>query len=209
MKQVILINGLKRSGKDTYAKCLKRKIEDVGLNVAVMHFATPLKQAVATQYGISLAMLEGLKNEETEIVYKYKNNTYKTNFRKLLQKTGDAIKELTQNPNIFGDLLFEKHITPSSSDVILVPDFRFVGENDSAKCYQTDLDDIKLYEVSTVKILNDNCKTVDAHPSETELTDKEFRFDWQVVNDGKTMSMLEKQALCMTNVIVEKYREEF
>ena len=202
MKHVILINGLKRSGKDTFATILKASLEKRGFSVDMMSFASTLKQLVLDQFEISDEELDFLKNKEVLLTYNFKGEERQTSFRRILQKTGDAIKSFTKCPNIFGNITFEA-VCESSCDIVIIPDFRFMAEYESALAFQyDDFYEEESFKLLTVNIANSSISyPADLHASETELRDHEFVFDFLVDNDGKTLDLLKEQAEALTSKI--------
>lgn len=177
MQKVILINGFKRAGKDTVAKFIKDELVRQGESVEIMSMATPLKRFVCTQFEISMADLEKWKNSEEGI---WRENAAEpiSNFRRLLQKTGDAIKELAGTDMVFGQLL-GADIESSAADFIIVPDFRYQVE--LAGLYAVAAEDE--FEIFTIRVESDRIEEPPHdHASEWDLIDRDFRFDDYIQN---------------------------
>ena len=71
MKKLILINGLKRSGKDYTAELIEEIIGDIG----IVSFAEPMKKIISETFNISLEQLEDYKNDELGIYTEFDTET--------------------------------------------------------------------------------------------------------------------------------------
>lgn len=171
VSKILLFNGLKRSGKDFTAKMTKEKLEELGYSVEIMSFAGALKEIVAELFGISLDDLDTFKNEPENFKVKIVNSqddilmTHELDFRDILQRLGTNILKKHFGENIWVDIIIEK-IEESTSDFILIPDFRF-------KCEE-------LYHSITIKVTNKEIEPTDTHISENELND--FVFNYEIDN---------------------------
>lgn len=169
----ILINGKKRSGKDFSATKLKEKLEENGYSVQILSFAGPLKQIVAELFGITIDDLDLFKNEPEKYKVKIINSddgilmAHELDLRLILQILGTDVLKKYFGDGVWVDLM-NKEIAKSTSDFILIPDFRFICEH---------LDDS-----ITIKIRNDEIDKnfTDTHKSENELN--EFVFDYELDN---------------------------
>jgi len=173
-KTIVLINGKKRSGKDFSASILHEKLA-VKNTVTTMSVAGPMKNIISTIFGISLEQLDKFKNEPENYMIKIDGfPEYEgTTFRQTLTRFGTDAMYPEFGENVWADLFVSK-IKESKSDIILVPDFRYISEHVSA--LETG------FNVVTLFINNDECDSVDTHRSETELDD--FRFDYSIDNTG-------------------------
>jgi hypothetical protein len=184
-QKVILINGLKRSGKDY----LSEKIAEIvgENNVEIISFANPMKEIIANTFGISLNELEEYKNDTEGYgleIKAYPNNQPSsviayTNFRKILQRFGTEGMKPIFGENVWAELGIN-NVLKSEKEYILIPDFRFLSEYSEAKTKSKG--NYKLY---TVNIFNDNLPQADAHASETELKEHNFKFDYIIDNTGQ------------------------
>lgn len=163
---VIQLLGFSRAGKDFTAAQLKLYYESIGKSVEIMSYAAPMKQIVATLFGIDLSTLDELKNnsERYELnIFDHDRKAYapsieewfSTDFRTLLQRMGnEAIKP------IFGDAvwanLMQSAISKSSADIIIIPDCRFQVE-------------LEAIGGTTVRIINTALPPPIQHASELEL----------------------------------------
>ena len=169
-KDVILISGYKRSGKDTTAKMMKEIIEQSGQKVEIMSFAEPMKFIAKTIFNISDEQLDKFKNERTYIFSSEKLGSFDklTDFREVLKKLGtEAIKPLFGD-DVWVNLIKDK-INKSDADIIIIPDFRFLIEDSFSNSI-------------TIRIINNDIKNEDLHPSETELDG--YKFDYYFDNTG-------------------------
>lgn len=110
MKNIILINGKKRSGKDFFTEIFLSNVKN-GVRIA---FADKVKEILATTFGISVQEFDNLKNTDPK-------------YRKIIQRFGtDAMQ------TIFGKDVWVKFvvdfINSSNYDYYLIPDFRFEHE---------------------------------------------------------------------------------
>lgn len=176
MNNIILINGKKRSGKDYFATELQKQLYDNNKTSAVIAFADPIKEMVATLFNISLSDLDTYKNNPDQYGYAiqaYPNNQPICNvqygdFRTILQRFGTETLKPWFGEDIWVKLLQNKS-QELNVDYIIVPDFRFFCEEIS-DC--------------TIHIKNDNCTSNDSHRSETELEQFGFEFKYTVDNTG-------------------------
>jgi hypothetical protein len=167
--KVILINGLKRSGKDFSANILLEKLP----NSEKIAFADPIKRILSNTLGISIDEFDNFKNNYYDINY----DGISLSFRELIQNFGESVK------NEFGNDIWAKttkdKILKSKKDYVIISDFRFLVEYESLK----DLD------IVTLKINDNNLQNDDTHISENELND--FKFDYQIDNTKKDPKILE------------------
>lgn len=176
MRTIILINGLKRSGKDHTAGILREKLGEE--DVQTLSFAEPLKQVVADTFGITIEALETLKNDSTPLFTEEAKingmEYYKfTDFRTILQRFGTEGMKPQFGEAVWANLALSK-ITEDYSRFVIIPDFRFNVESAVIKSSN--------YRVITLKIRNDDLPTADLHASERELDD--YDFDCSIDNTG-------------------------
>lgn len=181
MKNVILINGAARSGKDTVARMMKDFLKSNNQTVEILSFAEPLKQIIASTFNISLEDLEEFKNKSDRYeVHRVDTHSFilhqKTNFRKILQRFGTEGMKPVFGENIWARLLAEK-ANKSSSNWIIVPDFRFNIEYEEMLKFQA----LEVYNVYAFEVLSDRGEIKEStHSSERELDD--FEFDYTIDN---------------------------
>jgi len=192
MKQIYLINGLKRSGKDTFGKLLKEEFIKTGKTVKLLSFAAPMKEILSKVFEISIEELEEFKNENVEIYRQHPEDTKSyqiTNFRKVLQNFGSEAMKPIFGDNVWVELL-NKKVKTSEEDVIIITDFRFPSEYDQL--------DVKPY---TIKIVRKSIgRSADPHISEKALDN--FNFNEIIYND-KTIEDMRKYAKKLTNQRIE------
>lgn len=178
---IILIHGLKRSGKDTLASIL----QELEPAVEIKPFAGPLKEIIAKAFDLSLSTVDYLKNDES----------IKIGFRSPQEKmcTGNSMRNFLQNLGteamkpIFGDYVWAKLFTDSylkspKGTVFVAPDFRVIEEYNYivSEAITANADTI---DVVTVKIQRDEVQeSGDTHITEQGLVD--FKFDYVVDNNG-------------------------
>ncbi len=174
---VILISGLKRSGKDFVAEKLQEKM----YNSEVFAFAEPLKDIIATTMCLKMGDLEKYKNDGEHIFTHTEMLNADpepfANFRSILQRFGTEAMKKHFGDDVWVNLLIDKLYNISLTTVI-VSDWRFMSEYNA-------LADVA--DVWTVRVHDDNL-TPDDHASETELMD--FNFDLVVDNTAKDDSIL-------------------
>ena len=174
---VILISGLKRSGKDFVAEKLQEKM----YSSKVFALAEPLKDIIATTMGISVYELEDYKNDGRMLSLDPVGGCYNyegvTDFRSILQRFGTEAMKKHFGDDVWVNLLID-NIYNLSLTTVIVSDWRFMSEYNA-------LADV--YDVWTVRVHDDNL-TPDDHVSETELMD--FNFDLVVDNTAKDDSIL-------------------
>jgi len=152
----MLIAGRKRSGKDTFAKCVERSFLDAGKSVAILSFADPLKDIMGITLGMTPSELETAKNDDAV-------------YRGYLQRFGTEAMKKYFGDSVWVDLMLKRIKEYSYKDVILIPDFRFPIE--------------ALEGALTIKVARASQQVqTDLHASETALED--YVFDTIVTNDG-------------------------
>lgn len=171
---IILVHGKKRSGKDTFASILK----ELKPELEVYSFAQPLKEITAKSFGVTLKILDDLKNDESiKIGFRSPNAKMCTgnSVRNFLQNLGtEAMKPIFGN-NVWADLAIKHYDTLPQDSIMVVPDFRVLEEYEAIKSSGI--------PIITVKIDRD-CVSVsgDTHITENGLVD--FEFDFIVDNNG-------------------------
>lgn len=156
--KIITISGKAESGKDTTAKTIKNKLEPMGYNVLICHYADLLKYICKQFFDWN-----GQKDEVG---------------RSLLQKVGtETIRE--KQPEYWVDFIKSiLNLFPSEWDYVLIPDCRFPNEINSMK---TDYDCISV-RVTRPNYQNHLNEEQRKHASEIALDD--FEFDYEIINPG-------------------------
>lgn len=173
-KLVILVNGLPRSGKDTFADYLVDKY-----NFTKMSFAEDLKNILCRTFDITYEELDLYKNNPDNYSLELKHypdgvvqNILYTDFRKILQRFATEGMKTAFGNGVWADLVY-KRILESDSKLIVIPDFRFLSE------YQTHFG----LKIKTVLIRDDRDLPLDGHTSDVELYKNNFEFDYEIYND--------------------------
>lgn len=165
IKNIILVNGLPRAGKDTLADYL---VEKYGFTK--MSFAEDMKNILCRTFNITREELDYFKNENIELLYE--NNLKCINFRELLQRFAtEGMKPVFGN-SVWADILYNK-IKNSEHINIVVPDFRFLCE------YQNH-DNLN---IKTILVKDDRKLPLEGHASDVELYQNNFKFDHFLYND--------------------------
>lgn len=172
MKTVLLVNGLPRAGKDTFADFL---VENYGFTK--MSFADEMKNIICRTLNISRVDLENWKNERVELVV---NDKAIIDFRSLLQNFGSEAMKPVFGDGVWVDILYKK-IENSKSKKIVISDFRFLYE------YQVKKD----FDIKTILIKDDRELPLIGHASDVELYQNDFIFDVVIEND-KTENFFER-----------------
>ena len=164
-KQVILINGLKRSGKDYSASLMKSKFEELGKSVEILSFAAPMKRIIAKTFGINVEALEEYKNSpEVYDVALFSNEAdmelHTTNFRKILQNFGSEAMKPEFGNDVWADICY-KDTVASKADVVIISDFRFDTE-----WYRFALEEGVAYDLTSVYVQGPEKESSDTHISE-------------------------------------------
>ena len=182
MKEILLLNGLPRSGKDTLADYL---VEHKGYQK--LSFATPLKQIMASTFGISIDSLETYKNspEEYKIVTECRNEycvpIKTTDYRAILQRFGTEGMKPFFGDDVWANVTYEL-IKNSKHDKFVVADFRFLVEYIPQK-------NLKL---KTILIKDKRDLPLEGHASDVELYQNKFLFDKVIKNTGTLEEYYEK-----------------
>lgn len=176
MKNIILINGLPRAGKDTVADMI---IQLKGYKK--VSFATPMKKIISETFGISLQDLELFKNSPSTFDVRFSNKS--TNFREILQRFGSEGMKPLFGDSVWADLTYKK-IKESNENNFVVPDFRFMVE------YQQP----KNTNVISLLVKDKRELPLEGHASDVELYQNNFKFDYCIENTG-TLQELEQKVL--------------
>lgn len=166
--ETILISGKSASGKDTFANMIKDKLEAVGCNVLIIHFADLVKFYAKEYYNWN-----GVKDEAG---------------RNLLQKLGtNLVRE--QFPDYWAETI-AKFLAVMNHyeefDCALIPDTRFENEIETVKYWIPNAISIRIRRLNEDKTEYVNPAFSEEqlnHPSETSLNDY-CEFDYCVDNIG-------------------------
>jgi len=159
MKKIIALKAKDRCGKDTISDILKDILTEKGLKVKVIPFALGLKEFISELLGISIEVLDKLKNDNVELMI----NNKPILTRDFIIKTSMAIK------NNFGLAPIMKPIkdviVKDNIDILITPDIRFKHEYDLLR----DTNNLLIIEViSNMKQCGNNNKIyeLDTIPSD-------------------------------------------
>lgn len=173
---VITISGKAQSGKDTTAKLLKEQLEDMGYSVLITHYADLLKYQAKTLFGWN--------GEKDEVG------------RSLLQRLGtDIVRK--KNENYWVQYVIDMlKMYCDEWDFVIIPDARFENEIIAVKnCFPTIA--VRVYSDNYNNGLTDEQKK---HPSETALDN--FKFDYEILNNSRTMEDLKSRVNLFVQEIV-------
>ena len=117
IKNIILINGLARSGKDTTAKIMQEELIKQGYSVKVLAFADKLKDMVCEMFNITRVELDDYKNNMVDIaVDDFYNNYYYnkegsyldlTDFRTFLDTFANKIAKTLGGESVWADIVLK------------------------------------------------------------------------------------------------------
>ena len=186
MKYLLLINGLKRSGKD---HSTNKIISYVGEeNSKRISFASPIKQIIAETFNIKLNDLEDYKNNIDSFgieIKEYQDNQADSiikyiDFRTILQRFGtEAMKPIFGN-NVWAKKAIDM-VIDNKKEWNIITDFRFLSEYEESKKASKKYN----FELITINIINEDLPFSDTHASEMELKDNNFEFDFVINNTGQ------------------------
>ena len=173
MKKAICIVGRARSGKDTSADYIAKKL---GCNKYAL--ATPLKELVCAMFEIDMETLDDYKNEGFRLkAQRLDRETYDiaeypvdVSFRHILQRCGDAQK------NLFGLGVYMQKLAEKmhGEDTVVISDVRLLEEQ---KWLQQNVDVTFIKITRHAEIGHDS-----RHRTEVE-TDK-LKYDYLIDNNG-------------------------
>lgn len=170
MKQIILIKGRKRVGKDTVADMLHKCLQDAGHDVSRASFAQPMKDIIADTFEIDLGELDLLKNHtDTNKIMIY-NTQYQglaelSDFRKVLQRFGTEAMKKQFGDDVWSELLYNN----LKSDVTIVSDWRFKSE----LAYLQSKQDVM---ITTIGVFSGEPLPNETHISEIDLDGVDTKF---------------------------------
>jgi len=185
-KKLILINGLKRSGKDFSADLFRKYLgENKCRNIS---FAEPIKDIISKTFNITKKELDEYKNDTEG--YGLELNAYPNNqptcnikyinFREILQNFGSEAMMSNFGIDVWADLGIKK-VQEAKKEWIIITDFRFISE------YKKALESSQKYNYSviTINVFNNDLNTDDLHISERNLSDNNFAFDYYINNTSQ------------------------
>lgn len=205
MKTVILIKGLKRSGKDTTADIMVRKLQGKHI-VSKLSFAEPMKEIIADTFNVSIGTIETVKNEDSTHPILCEARPlggghyirFHTDMRLILQRFGTEAMKKQFGDDVWVELTYKKII----SDIIVISDWRFKSELEYLK-KQSDV------KVITVQVVRAGQISTDTHISERDLDD--VKCDFVLYNITGELENLECQidALLYYSLLSKKYPDLF
>lgn len=200
MKTVILIKGLKRSGKDTTADIMVNMLQDKH-SVSKLSFAEPMKEILADTFCISREFLERAKNipDEYQVELSDTIGLYlETNFREILQRFGTEAMKKQFGDNVWVELAYNK----IHSDITIISDWRFKNELE----YLKSKGDVK---VVTVQVIRAGQENTDTHISERDLDDVKCDFILENITDEVEVLECQIDAMLTHTLFPIKYPDFF
>lgn len=188
--KIILVSGLKRSGKDYVSSIIKDLT-----NSDNFAYADPIKDIISISMNLTQSKLDNYKNDNIKLLSRETNGYEEEiiNFRSFLQNLGSEALKKYFGKDVWANIALDS-ATRSNKDIIVMSDFRYYSEYKVFK--ESD------YSVYTIKVINDDLINEDKHSSETELDNMNFVFDFNIDNTGKPKDILEK-----VKDILEKIRK--
>lgn len=131
---VIGIGGLKRSGKDTFARVIVSAAVTRGFAVASIAFADPLRRAAAAAYGVDVSIFTDDARKDTVC------EAWGITYRQMLINLGEAMRGVNEDhwvkawrQSVAGLIrpashFFRPSFAGASQRLVLVPDLRRVNE---------------------------------------------------------------------------------
>ena len=176
--KIICISGVARSGKDTTANLICRRLHGYGKRVLVTHYADLLKFMCKQLFG-----WDGQKDERG---------------RHILQYVGtDVVRK--QLPDFWVDFIIQElKLFPDQWDFVIIPDCRFPNELDRLKEAGFDVVHVRVERDAYENNLTEEQKN---HLSETALDG--VVPDYIITNDG-TITMLAARVMRMMKSIYEE-----
>lgn len=172
--KIILLSGYKGSGKDYIGDLIVGSLYKAKKTA----FAEPLKDIASVILNISKDELDIHKNKKSPITI---GGYEKTDVRVFLQKLGTEAMKPLFGEDVWSNLFLNKlEKLKSTTEFVVVTDFRFVVEYDALKDHG--------YDVITIRVRG-NENSDDLHHSEVELINSNFKFDYYIDNQNKDDSI--------------------
>lgn len=197
---IILIHGYKRSGKDTFASILNELLPQSEIHA----FAEPLKEITAKSFGLSLDLIDKLKNDETiKIGFRSPNEKMCTgsSMRNFLQNLGTEAMKPVFGDYVWAKLFTDRYLKSPVGVVFIAPDFRVIEE------YQYITSEAVISNTDTLDVVTVKIQRADAEcsgdPHVTEQGLKDFNFDWTIDNNG-TLDDLRAEAVEFLDFIKDR-----
>lgn len=156
--KLLCISGKAESGKDTTARVIKTKLENMGYNVLITHYADLLK-FICTNY----FDWNGRKDEEG---------------RRILQLVGtEGVR--TKEPDYWVDFVKSVlRLFPNEWDFVVIPDCRFPNEINLMK------QDFETISVRIKRPNYENHLTEEQRQHQSEIALDDYDFDYTIINPG-------------------------
>lgn len=123
---IIGIGGLKRSGKDTFARILAEVARERGLAPVILAFADPVRQAAAAAYGVDVSSFTDDARKDTIC------EAWGVTYRQMLINLGEAMRDVDADhwAKAWRRAVVQRSRTRESDKplLVLVPDLRRVNE---------------------------------------------------------------------------------
>lgn len=127
--RIIGIGGLKRSGKDTFARILAEVARERGLAPVILAFADPLRQAAAAAYGVDMASFTDDASKDSVC------DAWGITYRQMLINLGAAMRSTDPDHWVKAWQRAVRRLSktrpygePDLPKLVLVPDLRRVNE---------------------------------------------------------------------------------
>lgn len=199
MKHIFLINGLKQSGKDTFANVLVKEFGFKKLSYAsyLKELSVKIIPIIFPDCGTYFLGTDLFENEKFKAkIIPSKFNKNKLTFRGFLQTMGTDYLRKYINNDYHTDFVIEEALRDVTKNYV-ISDFRFPNES---SCWQSHLDK---FIVSSVRIERDSIEKKDLHESETALDDYPELINFVIKNNGTLEEFNENAKYFFKNYICD------
>jgi len=124
LHQYIFVNGPRRSGKDTAVRFINKE----WLNVRHRKFATPLKEACASLFGVSPTLLKELEREGSVLKTEPCDLFFGKSWVEVLIWLSEEVMKPKFGPTVFGDLMATNLCAFTATPFTVISDCGFVSE---------------------------------------------------------------------------------
>ena len=190
MNNIILVSGLKQSGKNYSSRILKNLFLENGEVVFEKSFAYFMKYMLSTTMGVSMEIFERLKEDEISI-FDDDVREINTDAREMLQRFGTDVMYPMFGKTIWADLAVKDLNETVQSGIVIYTDFRHIHEYEAIIA--------EFGSCITIRVEDGRVPSPNDHDSERNLTDAGFVFDYTIDNSAKDDSI--------TTKVMEIYKE--
>lgn len=183
MDKIILVSGLKQSGKNYSSRILKNLFTESGELAVEKSFAYFMKYMLSTTMGVSMGTFERLKEDEIPI-FDGDIKEINTDARGMLQRFGTDVMYPMFGETIWADLAVKDLNKTVQGGIVIYTDFRHTHEYDAIMA--------EFGSCITIRVEDGRVPSSNDHDSERNLTDAGFQFDYTIDNSAKDDSIITK-----------------